>query len=365
MPPLQIMIKPVSGSCNLRCKYCFYIDEMSHRSNALYGKMSFATAETLIRKAFICADDSIFFSFQGGEPLLAGLEYYSFFVKTVEKYNVRKLQINYSIQTNGTILSDDFCSFFAKEGFLVGVSLDGVESVHNAYRVDSNNNGSYSLVMDGIRMLQKHGVDFNILCVITKETAKNIYDVIKSLRKYENIQFIPCIDSFDENDIGHSLDADEYGRVLVEIFQNYSASFFSKDRFSERRMDNYISMLLGYPPEHCGMSGCCGVYYLIEADGSVFPCDFYVLDQWCLGNINDTSFLRMEKSERALNFHRQSREVPHECSSCDYYFICRGGCRRDREPDMVHNRFCASYKYFFDKCIDDMKILAEKIGKDL
>jgi len=107
------------------------------------------------------------------------------------------------------------------------------------------------------------------------------------------------------------------------------------------------------------------VYYLIEADGSVFPCDFYVLDQWCLGNINDTSFLRMEKSERALNFHRQSREVPHECSSCDYYFICRGGCRRDREPDMVHNRFCASYKYFFDKCIDDMKILAEKIGKDL
>ena len=355
MPPLHVMIKPVSSACNLKCRYCFYADEASHRNTHSYGIMQNETVRNLIRKALIYADGTISFTFQGGEPILAGLEFFKNFVNTVKQYNVNRLEVSYSVQTNGTLLNDEFCNFFAENGFLIGVSLDGRKDIHDLLR-----DNSYDAAVKGITLLKKYHIEFNVLCVLTKNVANDIHAVWKSLTQYGHLQFIPCIDSFDGSFSDFSINETDYGKVLVNIFNLYRASFFSNSLVSERRMDNYLSMLLGYPPEHCGMSGKCGIYFLCEADGSVFPCDFYVLDQWKIGNINETSFMRMAKSDVMHRFHVESIQIFEECHDCKYFFICRGGCRRDREPTLLTNRFCKSYKYFFNNCLTDMQELATR-----
>ena len=352
MPPISIMIKPVSGACNLQCRYCFYADEATHRQTLSYGVMQSETVRNLVRKAFIYSDDAISFTFQGGEPLLAGIEFFKSFVNCVSEYNTKRLQISFSVQTNGTLLDDEFCAFFAENNFLVGVSLDGTKEIHDSLR-----GNSYDDTMKGIRCLQKHSVEFNILCVLTNNIADNLQDVWKALAPFRYIQFIPCIDGFYGESYPYSLDAATYGKALVKIFDLYKTALYSGAPISERRIDNYLSLLAGFPPEHCGMSGECGMYFLCEADGSIFPCDFYVLDEWKLGNINETSFMRMDKGDIMSRFQSEGRQIPDECHNCKYFLFCRGGCRRDREPTLLTNRFCESYKYFFDKRLDDMKSL--------
>lgn len=365
MPPIHIMIKPVSGACNLHCRYCFYADEVSHRATPSYGVMQPDTMQTLIRKAFLYAEDAISFSFQGGEPTLASIGFYRSFIKTVGEYNTRGLQISYSLQTNATLLTDELCALFAEHHFLIGVSMDGTEATHNALRTDTDGNGTHAAVLHGIALLKKHKVDFNILCVVTKEVADNVRAVWKALAPFGHIQFIPCIDALDGTEMSFSLDAKRYGEFLVEVFDLYRSSFFSASPVRERRMDNYLSMFLGYPPEHCGMSGECGVYFLSEADGSIFPCDFYALDAWKLGNIRETSFARMVKGETMQRFRVEGGQLPEICRTCKYVAICRGGCRRDREPTLQANRFCESYKYFFDRRLDDLRALAAAVRSNM
>ena len=363
MPPIHVMLKPVSGACNLRCRYCFYADEAAHRAAASYGVMSEETARTLIRKTFLYADDAVTFSFQGGEPTLAGLEFFRAFVKTVGEYNTRRLRVDYSLQTNATLLDDAFCAFFREQGFLVGVSLDGTAETHDAQRVDPSGGGTHEAVLHGISLLQKHGVEFNILCVVTRAVADSLPAVWRALAPFGHLQFIPCIDGLDGEATADSLDAARYGKMLVEAFDLYRAAFFTAAPVRERRMDNWLSMLLGYPPEACGMTGACGVYFLCEADGSIFPCDFYALDEWKLGSICESSFARLVKSDAMRRFQEEGSRQPAACADCRYFPLCRGGCRRDREPSLTANRFCESYQYFFDRRFDALESLALEVQK--
>ncbi|MBQ4598701.1 MAG: anaerobic sulfatase maturase [Clostridia bacterium] len=367
MPPLSIMIKPVSGMCDLRCRYCFYADVSAHREKASFGRMREETAHALIRRAFMYADDSITFAFQGGEPTLAGIDFYERFVSLVREYNTRGLRVAYSLQTNGCGLTDAFCAFFAKHDFLVGVSLDGTRETHNAARVDAMGEGSYDRVICGIRLLQKHKVECNILCVVTEAVAKAPKAVWQTLAPYGYIQFIPCIDAFDGEKSTFSLSAKSYGEFLIAVYDLYEAAFLRGSPVSERRFDNYLSMLLGRMPEHCGMAGQCGLYFLVEADGGVYPCDFYVLDAWRAGNICETSFARLAKTECMTAFRQMSLQKPSACRDCAWLHLCRGGCRRDREQilgePLGENRFCESYRMLFAARGARMAALADKVAK--
>ena len=367
MPPLSMMIKPASSACDLRCRYCFYADVTSRREQACRGMMTPQTMRALVRRAFIYADDAVTFAFQGGEPTLAGVDFFQAFLRLVQEYNVRGLPVSYALQTNGCHLSDALCALFAKHHFLLGVSLDGDRETHDAARVDAEGKGSYDRVLSGIALLKKYKVDFNILCVVTARTAEHTEQVWKALAPYEHLQFIPCIDEFDGERGSFSLGAKAYGRFLIESFDLYEAAFYTGHAVSERRFDNYIGMLLGYMPEHCGMAGRCGLYFLVEADGSVYPCDFYALDEWRLGNVNETSLARIANSSKALAFREASLTLPDQCSACKWRALCRGGCRRDREPmsdgKPGENRFCESYRLFFEKRFDRMALLAERIRR--
>jgi len=362
MPPLTVMVKPASSLCNMRCAYCFYADVSRRRSVPSCGMMSLETLERLVRRAFAYADGQLSFVFQGGEPTLAGVGFYEALLKWQAKYNTRGIAVSNAIQTNGYDIPDRLAALLAREGFLVGVSLDGTPEIHDRMRVGSDGLGTYAKVRRTIGELKARGAQVNILCVVNAHVARHPREVFEALRPDGYIQFIPCLDGFGEEAGPDSLSAPDYARFLKETFDQYYHSALSGAFVSVRNFDNYISMLLGQPPENCAMRGECAPYFLIEGDGGVYPCDFYVLDEWRLGNIRDASFARLAASEKAAAFREVSRRVSTECLNCHWRALCRGGCRRDREPVIGGvprlNRLCAAYRDFFEYAYPRMREIA-------
>ena len=366
MPPLNILIKPASSLCNMRCEYCFYKDVSESRERRSMGMMSLDTLEEVVRRAFEYATDFVGFAFQGGEPTLAGLDFYRELMALERKYNTKNIKVSNAIQTNGYVIDDEWARFFAKNGFLVGLSMDGTKEAHDSLRVDAAGKGTFDRVVRAADILQKNGAEFNILCVVNNFVARYPKKVYDQLKKYKYIQFIACLDPLEGEKTRFSLSEERYASFLRQTFTLYYEDFMRGNYVSIRNFDNYVSILLGRRPESCAMNGFCTCYCVIEGDGSVYPCDFYVLDEWRLGNVREQSFGEMISSPLAREFVERSLFVRDECKNCRYYKLCRGGCRREREPFSEGipslNRRCAAYKSLFDTCLDPMLDMARRIG---
>ncbi len=367
MPPLSLLIKPASSNCNLRCKYCFYHSIAESRTQSSYGIMSRDMLEILVKKALEYAEGSCTFAFQGGEPTLAGLDFYKELVELQKKYNSKNVKINNSIQTNGMVIDDQWSRFLAANKFLVGISLDGPKDIHDMNRVDTLEAGSFNQVMNTIGLFNEYGVDYNILTVVNAVTARHISKVYNFFKKnnFKYLQFIPCLDPLNEMPGGqdYSLTPARYSRFLNTLFDLWYQDFISGNGVSIRYFDDLTDMLTGYPPSSCGMAGFCTCYYVVEADGSTYPCDFYVIDEWYLGNIRDSGFDEMRKSQNGIGFVEVSKNIDPECRKCRHFQLCRGGCRRTREPfengKPILNYYCSAYKDFFDHSEDRLKRIAQ------
>lgn len=362
MPPLTIMIKPVSSACNMRCRYCFYADVSSNREKASMGRMTQQTLENTVRRAMRYADGMVTFAFQGGEPTLAGVDFFREFVRLQKAYAKPGVRVMNSLQTNGYELSDEMIDFLAQEHFLVGVSYDGDAYTHDLMRPDAKGEPTSSRVEQTIARLQEKGVEFNILCVVNAHVARRPKEVFENLARFGYIQFISCLDPFDGTVSDYSLTAEDYTYFLKETFDLYYRAWARGKFVSVRNFDNYLGILAGQRPENCAMCGQCAQYYLLEADGGVYPCDFYVLDQWYMGNINDVSFFKLEKSPVSERFRQDSLHISPQCRQCKWYTLCRGGCRRDREPFEnglpVLNKWCACYRALFEYSLPRMQEMA-------
>lgn len=369
MKNLNLLIKPASSSCNLRCRYCFYYDVADNREVKNYGIMNDDTLENMVKKVFDDVEYSANFAFQGGEPTMAGIEFFEKFHKFVEKYNTKKIIVNFSLQTNGTLLNKKWLELFKKHNYLIGLSLDGNKEMHDTFRIDAKGEGTFSRVLKAAKMMKKAEVEFNILCVVNKLIAQNgklVYNFFRN-NGFRYYQFIPCLDSLscsEEKD--YTLTAEDYGKFLDETFNLWYEDMMSGKRISVRHFDNYTKILLGEEPEACDMVGHCNMNAVLESDGSMYPCDFYVLDEFKVGNINESSFEELFKSEAEMRFLRTSLAIDEKCKVCRYFKICRGGCRRHKEltaEGNYENRFCESYKYFFERNIDKMIKTAEYVMK--
>ncbi len=364
MPPIHVLIKPASSLCNMRCAYCFYADVAEHRGQKSYGVMSEETLEALTARTFADATGSAGFMFQGGEPTLAGLAFFEKAVALQRRYNARRIPVLNTIQTNGLLLDADWARFLRENNFLVGLSMDGDAATHNENRRDAAGAGTWSRVTRAADLLARHGCEFNILCVVTRAAAEHGQRVYNALKRYRYLQFIPCIDGFGADGSGLSLTADAYGRFLCATFDAYYADFMRGQYVSVRAFDNYVQMLRGRPPESCAMRGVCGGNLVVEGDGSAYPCDFYVLDEWRLGNVRETQLSELMGSERAKAFVDGSRAQDPGCAGCQWALLCRGGCRRDRQPDAVsplgRNRFCASFRTFFAYAAERLAEMARR-----
>lgn len=361
--PMNVLIKPVSGSCNLRCVYCFYADEMKNRSRMNLGTMNKETVRMVVRKCLENATENCHFGFQGGEPTLAGLGFYEFFVDCVNEWKPQNLQVTYSIQTNGTLLDDQWAEFLAKHRFLAGISLDGTEEVHDCCRKDANGNGTFKNVINGIEILRRHHVEFNILTVVHKESvqhAKQIYNFFKR-NKFSYQQYIECLDpiGIPAGQQSYSLTPEGYASFLKAVFRKWYCDIRQGNYVYIRYFENLLLIMDGKYPESCNMLGCCGRQWIIEADGSVYPCDFYALDKWRLGNICTNSLKEMEDKRKRSGFIEMSFDQPDQCLQCRWYALCRNGCRRNCEPVTEKRRgvnyYCKSYQEFFEYAYPGLK----------
>ena len=366
MPPVQLLIKPSSGNCNLRCRYCFYYDEMGRRETASYGFMSLETLENLVHKSMDYAEGSCDFAFQGGEPTLSGLRFFEQLLALEKKYNTKGLTVHNSIQTNGYGLGEEWADFFAANHFLVGVSLDGIRPTHDAYRRTPKGEDSFWEVKKTINLFQKKQVDFNILTVVNRRTAQRIRKIYELYQKegWHYLQFIPCLDPLGEQagNREYSLTPEAYGEFLVTLFDLWYADLCQGRQPYIRMFENYIGILMGIQPEACDQRGRCSIQHVVEADGSVYPCDFYVMDAYRMGSFNEDDVEELRRRGESLGFVQASLRGKEACEACPYGFICRGGCRRNRQVEadgaLGDNYFCSSYKRFFEAALPRMREIA-------
>lgn len=369
MGNIQLLIKPSSGNCNLRCKYCFYADITENRQTPSFGFMSFNTLEAIVKRVIENSDSECGFAFQGGEPTLVGLDFYYKLIEFEKRYNTRGIKIHNSIQTNGYCIDEKWAEFLASNNFLVGLSMDGNKDIHDLYRVDASGDGTFKKILRTVQIFDKYKVEYNILTVVTAQSARSIAKIYGFYRK-NNLcyqQYIPCLDPLGEKRGNHqySLTPELYSNFLKDLFDLWYKDIISNKFIYNRYFENLVGMLKGYPPESCGMLGKCACHYVVEADGGVYPCDFYVLDEYKIGNLANDSFKTIQENLAKLDFIEKSMYIDEKCKSCKWINLCRGGCRRDREPivngHLSLNYFCASYENFFEYSIERLQALAKGI----
>jgi uncharacterized protein len=360
MPPINFLIKPASSNCQLRCKYCFYTSVAENREIASYGIMKEDTLEAIVKKGIEYAEGMCGFAFQGGEPTIAGLDFFKKLIELEEKYNTKNIIINNSLQTNGMLIDEEWAQFLHDNNFLVGLSLDGPKEVHNLNRIDSRADGTFNRVMKTVALFNKYKVEYNILYVVTSQSgrfANKIYNFFKA-NNFRYIQFIFCLDPLNEKpgNQPYSLKPEDLEKFLKITFNRWYEDFMKGEYTSIRYFDNLVAMVLGQRPEACSMTGQCQCNCVIEGDGGVYPCDFYVFDKWNLGNIKDKEIKDMISSDIAKEFVQPSLQLPSECKECKWYGLCRGGCRRERENfeegNVDLNYYCSAYKEFFNYAYD-------------
>lgn len=360
MPNIHVLIKPSSGLCNMRCKYCFYYDETQNREIESYGFMSEETLEQVIKKTIEYSDTACTIAYQGGEPTLRGLDFFKKSIEFQEKYNTKNIAISNAIQTNGYCLDREWAQFLKENHFLVGISLDGFEYSHDYFRVDSKGEGTFKRVLESIELLREYGVEFNILTVVNSVTAKKITQIYKFFKEqgFDYLQFIPCLNPLGKEDerFPFTLTPKAYSQFLRTLFDLWYNDLQQGHLIHIQQFEEYAHMLLLMQPNVCGMSGICSRQNVIEADGEVYPCDFYVLDEYRLGNLNQVSFEEIDAKRKEIQFVEQSIEPHEDCKVCKYGPICRGGCRRHRNPK---NHFCTAYYEFFDYTLERLEKVAE------
>lgn len=360
---LSLMIKPASSSCNLHCDYCFYFDEAENRESPNRGVMETSTLEHIVKKAFE-QNCPVSFIFQGGEPSLVGLNWFRKFIEFENQYKKEDSIINHFFQTNGTTIDKEWAVFFKENNFLVGISYDGHNRIQDIHRKLNNGEKSSKLVSSTINLLNEYKVEYNILTVVTNEVALNIELIYKNLLKKGVFyhQYIACLDPISCKK--SFLDPETYGNFLITLFDLWRDSLNRGYKVSIRLFENFISILLGYQPEACDMLGNCSIQYVFEADGSVYPCDFYCLDKFLLGNINEVGFDEFDEKRKEINFIERSYQKPQQCVDCKFFKLCRGGCPRYKDKESEIFKYCQSYKMLFNSRLNQMIEMADSIRRN-
>lgn len=369
MPTISVLIKPSSGMCNMSCDYCFYCDEAQKRVQDSYGFMSEDTLKNIIRKTMLQAEGAVQYAFQGGEPTLRGIDFFRKVLEFQKKYNRKGIKVHNAFQTNGYAIDEEWCRFFAENHFLVGISIDGIREVHDAYRHDKNGRDTYDKIVKATELMDAFGVDYNVLTVVNQKTVRHVDEIYSEYRKrgWNYQQYIACLEPLEE---GHGkteygISAEQYGRFLIRLFELWYRDWKKNKQPYIRQFENYVGMLLGYPPEACEQCGTCGIQYVVEADGGVYPCDFYMLDEYRLGNFNENRLSELDEKRKEIKFIERSYKLDPKCKECPHAFLCRGGCQRHKdlveETEYYRNFLCEGYKLFFEQCGEKLVEIAKTI----
>jgi uncharacterized protein len=367
MQPFSLLIKPASADCNLKCTYCFYIDKCKMYRSAKVHRMN----ETVLGRAissYLRFNQKVYsFGWQGGEPTLMGLDFFKQVVSLQNTYLKPGAQITNGLQTNGTLLNDDWARFFSRNAFLVGVSLDGPEKIHNTYRTAIDKKGSYSSVIKGIGCLKRYKTQFNILTLISQANVHKPLDVYRFLRDEIDClyhQYIECVE-FDKTDnlTDFSITGQQWGDFLCTIFDEWVNN--DTNRVSVRLFDSIIVTLLHKSPAMCTFGRDCRHYLVVEHNGDVYPCDFYVEEEMKLGNIIENDWSDLLSSPEYEMFGQRKGSYGHECDKCPFVDLCAGDCQKNRltRTAIPHSKsvLCEGWKQFYEHSMPSFRKLIRKL----
>ena len=364
----SVLIKPAGPDCNMACDYCFYLKKNELFRGEPKTRMSQALLEELIRQVMNQTKEQAVFIWQGGEPTLMGLNFYEKAVSFQKKYGRNQLVGN-GFQTNGLLIDENWAEFLAKYKFLIGLSLDGPEHVHDHYRKLSNGQGTWKKVLNSAQNLLNSGCEVNALSLISDYSVQFPEEIFNFFRELglNQMQFIPCVESAPGNPTKaatFSVNPESYGRFLICLFDLWIDSFYQgQPTTTIRYFDSVFYSYLNMTPPQCDLQFECGKYVVVEHNGDVYSCDFFVQPEWKLGNILSDNLLDLLNSEKQTQFGRQKSQLPQSCQDCEWLVQCRGGCTKDRtqvpqKQDL--NYFCSSFKAFFQHADAQYKKMAEE-----
>ncbi|TRO52214.1 anaerobic sulfatase maturase [Candidatus Bathyarchaeota archaeon] len=351
----QVFVKPTGSICNLGCQYCYYLEK-----DQLYPEdESFQMPENVLDNYIkqhieACPDDTISFSWHGGEPTLLGLDFFRRIVELEKKYKPRDKTILNGVQTNGTLLDDELCRFFAKEGFAVGISIDGPKELHDRFRVTKDHRPTFEQVMRGYQLLQKHEVYTDVLCVVNSVNVQHpleVYRFFKGINaKY--ITFLPCVDPQPEGGVSDlSVPSEAWGRFLCTVFDEWVREDIG--RVKVQIFEEAVRTAFNQEHSLCIFRPTCGDIPVLEHNGDLYSCDHYVAPEHLLGNIKQTPLVELLESPAQEKFgENKQTSLPRICRECRVLAMCNGECPKNRftdTPDGEHglNYLCTGYKLFF------------------
>jgi uncharacterized protein len=382
-PRIHVLTKPTGAICNLDCSYCFFLDKEELYPNSNF-RMSDEVLETYIRQLIEShKTPEVTVAWQGGEPTLMGLDFFKKAIAYQEKYRRPGMTFENTLQTNGTLLNDEWCEFFKANNYLIGLSLDGPRELHDANRVDKVGRPTFDRVMKGLRLLQKHGVEYNILTTVNWVNSQYPLEVYRFLRdevKTSWIQFIPVVERINEDGktlyqkgtqvSENSVLPEQFGTFLTTIFDEWVRRDVGK--IFVQTFEAAVRSWLGLPTGMCFFSPTCGSGVALEHNGDLYSCDHFVEPDYLLGNIQETSMAELVGSSRQFQFGQDKlTTLPRYCQQCEVRFACHGECPKHRFTDTPDgepglNYLCAGYKTFFTHIDNPLKMMVNLLrqGKD-
>ncbi len=366
MRPFSLLIKPASADCNLNCTYCFYLEKSKLYPQTKRHRMSDAVLEKMISTYMATSQPVYYFGWQGGEPTLMGLEFFQKAVDFQRKHGRSGSIVSNGLQTNATLIDDGLARLFSRYKFLVGVSIDGPSVLHDRYRRNIRGRGTHAEVLQGIECLKRHQVEFNALVLVSSanmQRAKEVYHYLCNLGIYHH-QYIPCVEfDRDGRSLPYALSGTQWGRFLCEIFDEWIQKDFRK--VSIRNFDSILNHMVEYRYTVCHQAGNCNQYFVVEYNGDVYPCDFFVERRKRLGNIMTQSWEALNRSPLYLSFGMLKADWNQRCTGCEYLRYCAGDCIKhrfngDRNPRTM-SRLCEGWQIFYRHALP----LLEKIALEL
>jgi len=341
--PFQLLIKPASADCNARCEYCFYLRVGNEVYRERRHRMSDEVLERLVSSFLGLRLPLTVFSWQGGEPTLMGLEFYKRLVELQKQYGKGGQLVGNALQTNGLVIDAQWARFLEEYRFLVGLSLDGPAEIHNRYRGQTHHK-----VMRTARLLSERNVAFSALCCVSQANARRGAEVYRWFIEngFHALQFIPIVETDPATGrlADFAVTGEEYGRFLCDVFDEWAAEGWGK--VSVRIFDAMLSRSVGAPVHYCPLGEQCDSYLVVEHNGDVYPCDFFVRPDLKLGNIMEAALPTFFEHPKAKAFGAAKKAYGEECASCEHLTLCYGGCQKDR-LDGKRSSLCEGYKIFF------------------
>ncbi|MCF8089132.1 MAG: anaerobic sulfatase maturase [Desulfotignum sp.] len=361
-----LLIKPASGDCNLACEYCFYLEKTKFYPQYKRHRMTQGTLEQLIQSYMAAPQSQYVFAWQGGEPTLMGNTFYEKVTDLQVKYGHPGASVANTLQTNGTLISDELACHLKHYNFLVGVSLDGPSTLHNAYRKNNRGRGSHNKVIKGLETLRKWGVNTNILSLVTSANVnfpEKVFDYFLSMGMVFQ-QYIPCVEYTKKGKKQPwGITGRQWGNFLCRLYDNWIDC--GPEQVSIRYFDELIKRLAGEKAGMCSMGKDCRQYLVVEHNGDIYPCDFFVAPKYRLGNIHTHALSDIRNSDLYRTFGLQKSGYHPDCTICEYLPYCGGDCKKHRDMKTSKDHggksyLCSGYKQFFQHALPSLEKLASK-----